>query len=523
MAANGISTLATKELRQKAKLELAAQDRAADGRRSVYDLSELPTKYVGNATVDNLNSGGLVIGRPWGTSETPNLFSGLTIWYDTATTSTINGGTFVDGANVTTLTNRVTSTNAAAPSVNEQPTVQSGAGDTLNGYPVIRFAGSTGTSDKIRFTTNSFDDATGWTMVCVVKLAVTPGKNPSIFDIKTAAFSSVGTVRYNAQSQFVLYAPTGTASVVNSVDPNGTWKIISVRYDSTAAEASRYTFRWDKEAKTVTNGGTPPSGAVPNTATYIDTLDAFDGDLAEQVAYNRALSDAEITALEDYLSTKWLPSSLITENLVFNLDPESTSSYPGTGTTWFDIAGTAQNLTLVGTPAFNNTTPKYFTFNGTTQRATGADTGVIPTTAYTKSAWFYLNGYQDNNIFSGDGHFIYMGPQASVDKKIYCGHADWGSFTAFPSTQTVDLSKWYNVTLTFSTTNGMALYINGVLDSTYTAQKTAHPGTGTVNIGSYATGNLLNGRVGRALAYNTELTAAQVLQIFNATKSVYGL
>ena len=215
--------------------------------------------------------------------------------------------------------------------------------------------------------------------------------------------------------------------------------------------------------------------------------------------------------------------TVFTTNLVLNLDPESTSSYPGSGTTWFDIAGTAQNLALVGSPTFTNTTPKYFTFNGTTQRATGTDTGVISTTAYTKSAWFYLNGYQDNNIFSGDGHFIYMGPQASIDKKIYCGHADWGSFTAFPSVATINLSTWYNVTLTFSTANGMTLYINGVQDSTYTVLKTAHPGTGTVSVGAYVTGNLLKGRVGKVLAYNAELTAAQVLQNFNATKATYGL
>jgi len=522
MSANGISTLATKELRQKAKLELAAVERAAAGRRSVYDLSELPTKYVENTVVDNLNSGSLVLGRPWGSSETPNLFSGLQIWYDTATASTINSGTFSDGTTVTSLLNRVSSTSPTMLSA-DGPTVQNGTGDTLNGYPVLRFTSSTGTSDNMRFSTEAFDDATGWTMVCLARLLVTPGKNPAILNITTSAGTGLSTVRYNSQSQFVLYAPTGTASVDNSVDPNGSWKIITVRYDSTAAAASRFTFRWDKTARTVTNSGTVPSGSVPNTSARVETMGAWDGDFAEQIVYNRALSDDEITALEDYLSAKWLPSTLITENLVLNLDPESTSSYPGTGTTWYDIAGTAQNLTLVGTPTFTNTTPKYFTFNGTTQRATGADTGVIPTTAYTKSAWFYLNGYQDNNIFSGDGHFIYMGPSASVDKKIYAGHSNWGSFTAFPSTQTVDLSKWYNVTLTFSTTNGMNLYINGVLDATYTTQKTPHPGTGTVSVGAYVTGNLLNGRVGKVMAYNTELTAAQVLQNFNATKSIYGV
>lgn len=66
MSANGISTLATKELRQKAKLDLAAVDRAADGNpRATYDITELPTQYDDNSVVDNPNVGGLIEGRPW--------------------------------------------------------------------------------------------------------------------------------------------------------------------------------------------------------------------------------------------------------------------------------------------------------------------------------------------------------------------------------------------------------------------------------------------------------------------------
>lgn len=66
MSLNGISTLPTKEERQKAKLELAATKRAADGNpRSTYNISQLPTQYLGNDIIDNPNDGGLVIGRPW--------------------------------------------------------------------------------------------------------------------------------------------------------------------------------------------------------------------------------------------------------------------------------------------------------------------------------------------------------------------------------------------------------------------------------------------------------------------------
>lgn len=66
MSANGISTLATKEERQRAKLDLAAEKRAIDGNsRSTYDMTLLPTQYDGDGVIDNPNPGGLVIGRPW--------------------------------------------------------------------------------------------------------------------------------------------------------------------------------------------------------------------------------------------------------------------------------------------------------------------------------------------------------------------------------------------------------------------------------------------------------------------------
>ena len=84
MAANGISTLSTKQAKQVAKLDIASAKRqgkvvAADGTvtgsadptknyarsRAYYDISELPTQYTGNATTDNPNTGGLVVGRPW--------------------------------------------------------------------------------------------------------------------------------------------------------------------------------------------------------------------------------------------------------------------------------------------------------------------------------------------------------------------------------------------------------------------------------------------------------------------------
>jgi hypothetical protein len=95
MAANGISTLGTKELRQKAKLDLAATNRAAVGNpKATYSITQLPTQYDDNALINNANTGGLVRGRPWATVE---VYTGLTFTYGEATISfTLTSGVFTN-------------------------------------------------------------------------------------------------------------------------------------------------------------------------------------------------------------------------------------------------------------------------------------------------------------------------------------------------------------------------------------------------------------------------------------------
>lgn len=93
MAANGISTLLTKELRQKAKLDLAAAKRATDGNpRATYDLTTLPTQFNGNVILNNPNAGGLVAGRPW--IETVSTF---TFYEAFGTTTAISTTQYVSG------------------------------------------------------------------------------------------------------------------------------------------------------------------------------------------------------------------------------------------------------------------------------------------------------------------------------------------------------------------------------------------------------------------------------------------
>jgi hypothetical protein len=64
---NKIGRLSTRQARQEAKLALAGLDRVASSEtRTTLTINNLPTKYSGNTIVDNANTGGLVLGRPWG-------------------------------------------------------------------------------------------------------------------------------------------------------------------------------------------------------------------------------------------------------------------------------------------------------------------------------------------------------------------------------------------------------------------------------------------------------------------------
>jgi len=93
MSANGIAHLPTREERQKAKLDLAAAKRAADGNaRATLDLTLLPTQFDGNDTINNPNTGGLVVGRPW--IETVSTF---TFYEAFGTTSAISTTQYVSG------------------------------------------------------------------------------------------------------------------------------------------------------------------------------------------------------------------------------------------------------------------------------------------------------------------------------------------------------------------------------------------------------------------------------------------
>ena len=206
------------------------------------------------------------------------------------------------------------------------------------------------------------------------------------------------------------------------------------------------------------------------------------------------------------------------------LDANNPASYPGSGTTWTDLTGNGNDQTLVNAPTYTSGSPSYFSFNGTNQYATGSTT-VLGVNTYTKMVWFQIDAANDNNIVSSDagGHFMYFASTSTLwagndNKPPFSGGGAFGSTTSFST------GTWYCATVVFSNPQ-IYLYVNGVQDAfdpTYAV--TGRSGDGSVNLACFGpAGNLLTGKIAEVYCYVTALTAAEVLQNFNATRSRYGV
>jgi hypothetical protein len=95
-------------------------------------------------------------------------------------------------------------------------------------------------------------------------------------------------------------------------------------------------------------------------------------------------------------------SNIITNGLIIQLDASKSASYPGTGTTWFDITS-SNNGTLTPTATYTAASPTYLSFDGTNQYVNIPDTAAIRPSiggAVTGIIWAYITSYI---AASGDG------------------------------------------------------------------------------------------------------------------------
>lgn len=228
--------------------------------------------------------------------------------------------------------------------------------------------------------------------------------------------------------------------------------------------------------------------------------------------------------------------SIVTNGLVLNVDAGNIASYPGSGTTWFDLSGMGYNITLFNSPVLSN---GYLQFRSASSQygTTSFDEGVLKSTNI-------LGGWTLDIIFryistapageaillgrQGCHGGIYMNTTNILQHAIKTNSCWTGAIERTVNTMTA--GTVYHTTMVYNA-GTVQHYINGNNLGTPSILN-----TGLYTINGYGNtffvagmgpgvppGYYTNIDIGAAKVYNRALGDSEVQQNFNATRTRFGL
>jgi hypothetical protein len=223
---------------------------------------------------------------------------------------------------------------------------------------------------------------------------------------------------------------------------------------------------------------------------------------------------------------------IVTDGLVLYLDAANSKSYPGSGTTWNDLSRGGNNGLLVNGPTFDSGNGGSIAFNGTNNYVVVSPSASIPIGAAARSIslWFYTNiatwANDSNTLFfygagsTGNAFGIDFAPYPAME--IFT----WGGAGRDLTFNTTFLQVgWKNLSVTYNGSNTILIYENGVYTNTLSLSSATTTPSSDVYIGSINQASFANfdGKIATTHIYNRALTATEVQQNYNATKSRFGL
>ena len=215
--------------------------------------------------------------------------------------------------------------------------------------------------------------------------------------------------------------------------------------------------------------------------------------------------------------------SIVMDGLVLCLDAANPKSYPGTGSTVFDLSGNARNGTINGSVSYvNSGSASYFNW------ATAGDSNYI----FNSTAFTYL----DVTIvflpdFTRVGGSLIAGLISSgapnSDKSLRFTNVNGTGPWTLDGRNPGDANDWANPTAT-------TYYVNGNVSNNlvsgwnifggYRTNQSGYPASAPYYLGSSGyTDRGFQGRIATCYFYNRQLTAAEQIQNFTALRGRYGI
>jgi hypothetical protein len=248
------------------------------------------------------------------------------------------------------------------------------------------------------------------------------------------------------------------------------------------------------------------------------------GRMGAMYAYTIALTDSQIQQNYNALKDRYT-------NLIFAIDSSNASSYPSSGTTWFDLVG-SRDLTLNNGPTFSS---GEFSFDGTNDYANLTSFTDFGQVNRTISVWFnidqvspsgnkrILNFPVDDGTADVPALTIGYGTSTSSMEVGFGG----GGGSGFISGISFTAATWMNITATIHVNNNgiITVYKNNILVNTGQWTSGGINANPPMNVGRYNNnyGQYGDFKIGRITIYDKILSSTERTNYYNSEKTKYGL
>ena len=215
--------------------------------------------------------------------------------------------------------------------------------------------------------------------------------------------------------------------------------------------------------------------------------------------------------------------NIVTDGLVLALDAGSERSYPGTGTSWYDLSGSGYTHSLIGSPAYT-TIDGVVCFNMGVAGAYADPTSssyTLPSN-FTYTGWARILSDSQTSTWrtlwrpTPEDHIILV-----QDATNLIGFYDnsGGGFTSYGlNVGTMGIEEVWTLYTVVTSSGTSTIYIN---DNEYSGSVSVTATGQTHDWISYSDQSF--GYIASTMIYNRALTTAEISQNYNAQKSRFGL
>jgi len=208
---------------------------------------------------------------------------------------------------------------------------------------------------------------------------------------------------------------------------------------------------------------------------------------------------------------------IVRSGLILYLDPANVKSYPGTGTTFFDLSKTLDATLINGASISSNR----IILDGVNDYIdTNRDIDLSGSITYEFT--LKVNTVAANKVlfgkYSGSGSDMWLGVLSSTQRFV-------GGFYNISGSSVITDGQTRHYVVTYnSSTGATVLYVNGQVDYSASVGARTNPG-GNLMIGKFGVFSTFYfpGELGFVRIYNVPLTQDQVKQNFEAMRGRFGI